>query len=252
MKTKEKTRTKEKLKTIDKTRTKDVAQNKKKRKRIVTVLVILAVIALIPLSFDLIVRIKGGKHVKDSVPEDLRADCIIVLGCSVKPDGEPSDMLKDRVLTAVELYRSGAAPKILMSGDHGADGYDEVNIMKAVAIENGVPSEDIFMDHAGFSTYETVYRAKAVFGVRKCVVVTQKYHLYRALFLCDAFDIEAVGISADLRHYYGQLKRDLREVAARCKDLCFSVLKPPPKYLGEPIDITGDGNVTNDKGSFVS
>lgn len=224
---------------------------KKKTKVLIIIIAVLAAIVLIPLTFDVIVRIKGGKRIVKSVPEDLQADCIIVLGCSVKPDGRPSDMLEDRLLTAIELYMSGAAPKILMSGDHGAEDYDEVNIMKAFAIEKGVPSEDIFMDHAGFSTYETVRRAADVFGVKKCVVVTQKYHLYRALFLCGAFDIEAVGVSADIRRYHGQLKRDVREVAARCKDFCFSIIRPLPKYLGDPIDITGDGNVTNDKELFV-
>ena len=218
----------------------------KKTRILVIILAALAVLALIPLTINIIVKTRGGKHITGKVPGDFGADCILVLGCGVRPDGEPSDMLVDRIRTAVALYEEGVAPKLLMSGDHGTEDYDEVNAMKACAVEMGVPPEDVFMDHAGFSTYESIYRAKEVFGVKKCVVVTQKYHLYRTLYLCEAFEIEALGVSASLRNYYAQTKRDVREVVARCKDFCFSIVKPLPKYLGEAIDITGDGNVTND------
>ena len=107
-------------------------------------------------------------------------DCIIVLGAGVWGDN-PSPMLEDRLLKGIELYNKGVAPKIIMSGDHGQKEYDEVNIMKEYAINEGVPSEDVFMDHAGFSTYESIYRAKEIFGVKKVVIVTQEYHLYRAI-----------------------------------------------------------------------
>ena len=144
-------------------------------------------------------------------------DCILVLGASVRYD-QPSHMLEDRLLTAIELYKNGAAPKLLMSGDHGSEDYDEVGVMKSFAISHGVPSEDIFMDHAGFSTYESVYRAIEIFGAKKIIIVTQKYHLYRALYIAEQYEIEAVGVSADLRGYRGQIYRDLREVFARVKD----------------------------------
>ena len=173
-------------------------------------------------------------------------DCIIVLGCLVKSDGEPSNMLSDRLDVGIELYKSLAAPKLLMSGDHGSDEYDEVNAMKQYAIAAGVPSEDVFMDHAGFSTYDSIYRAKAVFGADKILIVTQEYHLYRALYIAEAFGVEAYGVSADLRSYSGQLMRDGREFMARTKDLIFSVVKPRPKYLGDPISLETSGDVTND------
>lgn len=173
-------------------------------------------------------------------------DCIIVLGAGVKGDA-PSDMLKDRLETACALYHAGVAKKLIMSGDHGSADYDEVNVMKNYAVLCGVPSEDIFMDHAGFSTYESVYRAKGVFGVERAVVVTQKYHLFRALYICESFDIEAVGVSADVRSYRGALWRETREVAARCKDFFTCVFKPEPTYLGESISLEGSGDVTNDK-----
>ena len=174
------------------------------------------------------------------------ADCVIVLGCKVKENGVPSDMLRDRLTRGIELYRLGAAPKILMSGDHGREDYNEVGAMKNYAEEAGVPSEDVFMDHAGFSTYETMYRAKEVFKARRVIIVTQEYHLYRSLYIAKKLGLEAVGVSSDLETYRGQLKRDVREVLARSKDFMTCIFTPKPKYLGEAIPVSGDGNLTND------
>lgn len=174
-------------------------------------------------------------------------DCIIVLGAGVRDDGTPSHMLEDRLLTAVELYNSGAAPKIIMSGDHGSKDYDEVNVMKEFAISHGVPSEDIFMDHAGFSTYESMYRARDIFEVRNAVIVTQEYHLYRALYVAEKLGIEAYGVSADLRSYRAQSYREAREAIARVKDFFYTIFKPEPTYLGDTIPVSGSGDITNDK-----
>lgn len=173
-------------------------------------------------------------------------DCIIVLGAGVKDNGYPSDMLTDRLLTGVALYDAGLAPKIIMSGDHGREDYDEVNVMKSFAIDSGVPSEDIFMDHAGFSTYESLYRAKEIFGCDRVIIVTQKYHLYRALYIAEELGIEAVGVGADIRMYAGQTYRDAREILARVKDFFTVMFKVEPTYRGDKIDITGSGDVTND------
>ena len=174
------------------------------------------------------------------------ADCIMVLGAGVKGE-TPSHMLEDRLLEAIKLYESGAAPKIIMSGDHSRTDYDEVNVMKTFAIERGVPSEDIFMDHAGFSTYESIYRAKEIFGAKSVIIVTQKYHLYRALYISDELGVNAVGVGADPRKYSGQAKRQIREIAARSKDMLWCAFKPEPTYLGDTIDLGGSGDVTNDK-----
>jgi vancomycin permeability regulator SanA len=173
-------------------------------------------------------------------------DCILVLGCLVKADGTPSDMLYDRISVGVTLYQNGTSQKLLMSGDHGQKEYDEVNTMKTCAIDAGVPSEDVFMDHAGFSTYESVYRAKEIFGAKKIVIVTQEYHLHRALYVANALGMEAYGVSADLRGYSGQTKRDVREILARIKDMWYALVKPEPTYLGEPISLDQSGDVTND------
>lgn len=191
----------------------------------------------------------GGKNIltPQQAAELSNMDCILVLGCQVNPDGTPSHMLEDRLKRAIELYKAGAAPKILMSGDNGQAYYDEVNVMKNYAIAAGVPSEDIFMDHAGFSTYESVYRAQAIFGVERMIVVTQKYHLYRALYIAQAFGMEAYGVDGAYRNYHGQLYRDIREILARDKDFVFSIVKPKPTYLGDDIPISGNGDVTNDR-----
>ena len=173
-------------------------------------------------------------------------DCIIILGCQVKDDGSLSHMLRDRLMRGLEVYETGAAPKLLMSGDHGREEYDEVGAMKNYAIENGVPSENVFMDHAGFSTYETMYRAKEIFKAEKVIIVTQEYHLYRALYIAEQLGMEAYGVSADLNRYAGQSMRDFREVLARCKDWAMCIFKPEPTYLGEAIPVSGNGDITND------
>jgi vancomycin permeability regulator SanA len=180
---------------------------------------------------------------------NLDMDCIVVLGCQVRSDGTPSHMLEDRLKRGVALYELGAAPKLLMSGDHGREGYDEVNTMKAYAIDAGVPTEDIFMDHAGFSTYETIYRAKEIFGAKKIVVITQKYHLYRAMYIAKAMGLEVYGVAADYRSYSGQLPRDVREVLARVKDFGMTIFWPEPTYLGQAIPISGSGELTHDENS---
>ncbi|MBE6650400.1 MAG: SanA protein [Ruminococcaceae bacterium] len=168
-------------------------------------------------------------------------DCIIVLGCLVRPDGNPSGMLEDRLATAVSI--AGDRP-LLMSGDHGTKEYDEVNVMRNYAVANGIPVERVFMDHAGFCTYDSIYRLKEIFGAKKAIIVTQEYHLYRALYIAESMGIEAYGVSADLHTYGGQTSRDIREIIARNKDFLWCIFKPEPKYLGDPIDLKGDGRVT--------
>ena len=176
-------------------------------------------------------------------------DCIVVLGCKVYDDGSPSAMLEDRLKRGVALYDLGAAPKLLMSGDHGRTDYDEVDTMKQYAVDAGIASVDVFMDHAGFSTYETLYRAKEIFGTDKILIVTQEYHLYRSLYVAEALGMEAYGVGADYRGYVGQSARDLREVLARVKDFAMTIFKPEPTYLGETIPISGSGELTHDEKS---
>ena len=174
-------------------------------------------------------------------------DCILVLGCRVYDDGTPSHMLEDRLRRSVELYHMGAAPKLLMSGDHGRQEYDEVGAMKRYAIAEGIDSGDVFMDHAGFSTYESLYRAKEIFGVKKVIIVTQGYHLHRALYIARTLGLEAYGVESNYRSYAGQFMRQIREILARNKDVLTGIFRPEPTYGGEQIPISGDGDVTNDE-----
>ena len=178
----------------------------------------------------------------DTVTDGAGYDCILVLGAGVRADGSPSDMLRDRVTVAVELYHATGAP-LLMSGDHTGN-YNEVGVMKALAVDMGVPSEDIFLDHEGFSTYESLYRAKKVFGADNILIVTQTYHLHRALYIARELDMEAEGVSADLRPYLMQTRYSLREHLARFKDLFTAAKGDYEGHLDPPVDLNGDGNLT--------
>lgn len=173
------------------------------------------------------------------------ADAIVVLGASVLPDGTPSSILQDRIDDGIALYFAGAAPKIIMSGDNATVSYNEVKAMKEYAIAQGVPSEDIFCDHAGFSTYETMYRAKHVFGTERIVVATQTYHLYRAVYDANALGVEAIGVPSDYRTYSGQLQYDIREVFARTKDFFMTIFETPSTYVGDAISLDQSGDITN-------
>ncbi len=216
--------------------------------KIVTLAVVICVIFGVALVLVINGYVKGTTEdcliTVEQAAELTDVDCIIVLGCQVRADGTPSDMLRDRLTRGIELYEAGAAPKILMSGDHGREEYDEVGTMKAFAVETGIPSSDVFMDHAGFSTYESIYRAKEIFQADKIVIVTQEYHLYRALYIADSLDIEAYGVHCDYRSYSGQVVRDVREILARVKDFANTIIKPKPTYLGDAIPVSGDGNIT--------
>lgn len=174
-------------------------------------------------------------------------DCVLVLGAGVWEGNVPSPMLKDRLDKGIEISESGIEKTLLMSGDHGTVDYDEVNVMKDYAISKGLLSSDIFMDHAGFSTYESLYRAKQVFGVKKLIIVSQKQHLYRALYIAKALGLDAVGVAAEDIAYGGALYREGREILARVKDIFTTLIKPMPTYLGEVIPIEGNGDITNDK-----
>lgn len=179
-------------------------------------------VACLCLNFAIV--FSSQKNITDG--ENANADVIIVLGCGVKPDGSPSDMLRDRLLTAVDLYKSGAGKKLLLSGDSkNAEKYDEVGTMKRLCLSLGVPEEDIITDDLGLSTFESIDRAKKIYGIENAIIVTQKYHLYRALYIAKSRGIAAVGVPADLHTYGGQLFRDIREIPARVKDFILSTAK---------------------------
>ena len=215
---------------------------------IIIILILCALIGIMMLSINFyVVNKTKSKIVTEKQAKELEnVDCILVLGAGIWGD-KPSPMLEDRLLQGIALYNNQTSSKIIMSGDHGKEEYDEVNVMKDFAIEKGVKSEDIFMDHAGFSTYDSVYRAKEIFKAQKIIIVTQKYHLHRALYVAEKLGIEAYGVASDPREYRGQVVRELREVLARDKDFFKCIIKPEPTYLGDTIPVSGNGDATNDK-----
>lgn len=202
----------------------------------------LLIVAVFGVTNALVLKTGGDKIVSAEAVASENPQAILVLGASVLADGTPSSILQDRLDVGIELYKAGVAPRLIMSGDNGTESYNEVLAMKNYAISQGVASDAIFCDHAGFSTYESMYRAKHVFGIERLVVVTQTYHLYRALYTANEIGIETVGVSSDLHTYQKQSQFDLREVPARTKDFFQVLVGVPSTFVGDPIDISGSGD----------
>ncbi len=193
------------------------------------------------------VKSKAGEFILNDISDLPQVDAVIVLGAYVLPNGYPSDILKDRLDTGLAVLTSGKTNRIVVTGDHGTTDYDEVNGMRQYLESQGVSREMIFMDHAGFNTYDSMYRARDVFMIKRAVIVTQEYHLYRALYIARGLGIEAWGIPSDLREYAGQRYYDLREIAARVKDYFqVNLLHTKPKFLGEPLPVWENGEITDD------
>lgn len=216
-----------------------------------TLIFIISLIVLLSI-MTLVINVHIIKVTKDYIITEDEAinnkyDCIVVLGASVKADGTPSKMLEDRLEKGLILYFAKASNKLLMSGDHEKDNYDEVNTMKNYAIENGVESSDIFMDHAGLSTYDSMYRLKNIFNVNKVLIVSQDYHLYRSLYIARKLGLDAYATAAEDKNYHGQFYRDIREIIARVKDYFKVKINPKSTYTGDVIPVIGSGDVTNDK-----
>ena len=150
--------------------------------------------------------------------EDAEYDCVIVLGAGVYDDGRLSPMLRDRVIVGCDIFLCTHAKILIMSGDKHGSSYDEPEAMRKYAMELGIDPDVILKDNEGYSTFESIYRAKHEYGAEKIIIVSQEYHLYRALYIAKSLDMEAVGVSADLDFYSRQKYRDLREALARFKD----------------------------------
>lgn len=209
-------------------------------------IIIIAAILCLFLAVHTVVIVSGGsgflkiKRIDEKTVSGIPAtktDCILILGAGLK-NGSPSPMLRERLDMGAALYFSGASDKILLTGDNGRSDYDEVSAMEKYLVEeSGVPGNAIVKDHAGFSTYESMARAKKVFCVKSAVIVTQKYHLYRAVYIASHLGIEAYGADAQVTTYTGRYYREARECIARVKDFFSCLFKPDPKYLGEKIPI---------------
>ena len=229
----------------------NIKKNKRMRKvlgKMVVIMiagVLLTGISIVGINFAMIQSTKAKIVAIDELKD---ADCILVLGAYVRPNGAPSSILKDRLNTGYEIFEAGKAPKFLLSGDHGQRSYDEVNGMRDYIEEKGVNKKLIFLDHAGFSTYESIYRARDIFEANKIIIVTQEYHLPRALYLAQKMGIEAQGVASDHLTYRKIMIFKAREALARAKDFVLvNIIKPKPTYLGEAIPVSGDGTATHDK-----
>lgn len=161
----------------------------------------------------------------------------IVFGAGLWRDGSPTPVLKDRVATAVDLYFTGKAEKLLMSGDNRFEDYNEPKAMKEYAMQLGVPVEDIVLDYAGRRTYDTCYRANAIFGLRESILVTQKFHLPRAIYTCNNLGLSANGVSADRRTYRDSRYWQLRELPATFVAFLQVHITRPTPILGAPESI---------------
>ena len=194
------------------------------------ILIVLIVIILVPVIINFYVILSTKNRIVSGDSELLTdIDYIVILGAGIRR-GKPSPMLEDRLKTGISLYNNDISNKILITGDHMNDDYDEDTVMKNYLLEHGIPEEDIITDNYGISTYDSIYRVKNVYKSNKVVIVSQRYHLYRALFLSDNLDLESYGVEANLRYYYGQWYREIREILARNKDFIKGIIKPKAVY----------------------
>ena len=205
---------------------------------------VLGILTFLGILINVFMILVTRNKIKDVNNKDFDADAIMVLGCEVRKNGYPGIVLKQRLDKALEAYNNGWAKAILVTGNHATDEYDEANSMKNYLKSKGVPSENIFMDHAGFTTYESMYRAKKKFEVEKMIVVTQKYHLYRSIYIANKLGIKTYGISAK---YIKDNRSKHREFFARIKNFLKCIYKPESRCLGDVISIKSNGDLTNDK-----
>ncbi|MEX1307570.1 MAG: ElyC/SanA/YdcF family protein [Eubacteriales bacterium] len=212
----------------------------------------MALVAVIVfIGINLYIMAYSSKYIYDidDVPKD-DYQAVMALGAKVSSSGVLSYGLEDRVEYAVLLYQEGYADKLLFSGDHGRENYDEVNSMMDYSIAMGVPAEDIFLDHAGFDTYDSMVRANKVFECDRIIVVTQSFHIYRAVYIARKKGIDVIGVRSDQTNFVKRvvIKNRVREFLARVKAFIeVEITKPDPVYLGDVIPITGDATLTHDK-----
>lgn len=198
--------------------------------------VVFSVVLVVVANVHTVASTRDDVHTVDALA-DAHADAVVVLGASVFADGTPSDILADRLEVAVDLYAAGAADVIIVSGDNRDSHYNESDAMKLYCVELGVPADDVLVDHAGYDTYSSMYRARSVYGADSVVVVTQAYHLYRALATAQGLGMEAEGVPADKGAYDDQLSYSLREVAARTKDFVQTMLRVVPEDADQPMTL---------------
>jgi len=186
-------------------------------KKFKILLIILLIIIMIPLGINFFVIYKTRNYINGIEEVNEKYDVALVLGCSVLKNNQPSKMLKDRLDMGIELYNKNKVSKILISGDH-KDTYSEVEVMHKYLLDHNINEDDILIDYEGYSTSESLINYKENYKNKKVLIVTQKYHLYRALYISSKLDLNATGINAVEINYQGQIFREIREILARNKD----------------------------------
>jgi SanA protein len=206
---------------------------------LILILIIAALVVLLP---QAVTRLYTSSRLY-SVNKVPASPVAIVFGAGLRRDGTPSPVLRDRIDTAIQLYAAGKVQKLLMSGDNRFIEYNEPGAMRDYAISQGIPSDDIVLDYAGRRTYDTCYRAKHIFQVDSAILVTQGFHLPRAVYVCNSLNLPAVGVSADTRQYrpLSLLYWGMREAAATLVALWEVHVSQPIPVLGDPEPIFPKG-----------
>lgn len=224
-------------------------KNNKKFKILKKVTIVACCLIIIGIIFYVAITVHVNNLAKkyittlDDAPE---SDAVIILGARVYSDGKPSPVLQDRLDYGYELYINKKVKKILVSGDHGTKGYDEVNAMKDYLLDKGVPREDIFLDHAGFNTYDSMYRAKDIYGIETMIISTQQFHINRSIYIARNIGICAYGYPSEDKSAYNMNYLNFRENLAKVKAyIDTDIVKRKPKYLGDIISIKGSGTLTD-------
>lgn len=205
----------------------------------VFVIIIFLIIIVSIFVINLTIFVESKSYIYNKISEAPDAETAIIPGAAVLSNGSLSPILKDRVDTAIQLYKLKKVSKIIVSGDNSTVSYNEVNPVRIYLLDRGVLDQDIFLDHAGFNTYSTMYRARDIFKVSSALIVSQSFHLPRAVFIARELGIDAYGINADAGHIL--FRNYIREVFADEKAVLDLVFSTKPKYLGTEIPITGDG-----------
>ena len=213
------------------------------RKHILTILiglVILTLLGTVGLSYH--INARTDAYIYDDKSQVPEVFTVLVLGASVKSDGELSTMLRDRVESALWLYETGKVKRFLLSGDNATNSYNEPQAMKKYLLERGVPETDIFLDYAGFDTYDSVYRANYIFEVDRAIVVSQRFHLPRAIYIARSMGLEFYGYNGDRRQYTSESRNRFRELVANIKAWGELLVNKEPHFKGDRIPITGKNN----------
>jgi len=206
---------------------------------IIIALVIVSIFTLTSL-LSVFIQVKSNEHIYHNIVEIPAAQVAVIPGAAILRNGKISPVFRDRVDRAIELYTAGKVKKILVTGDNSSETHNEVNPAQTYLIEHNIPEADIFLDHAGFDTYSSMYRARDIFLTDSIIVVSQSFHLPRSIFIARCLGINAIGMNADEGSYKWQ--NYVREMFANDKALLNLLFQRKPKYLGEEIPIMGEGN----------